>query len=136
MAAIVSNLLEGRITGTTARNLLVKTFNGDLRDINTIIMEENLGFQSLSQEVYERLAQSLMREKPELVHLIRHKGKHEKIQWFLGQMMKRTEGKMEPCKAETILREILQIGARKVKGDGEKGKEKKEKEKNGKEKKK
>lgn len=109
MAAIVSNLLEGRITYTIAKDLLVKTFQGDRRDINTIIMEENLAFRSLPREFYENMARKLIDEKPELVQHIQKSGKYQKIQWFVGQMMQRApgKGKMEPRKAEAILKELI-----------------------------
>lgn len=125
MAAIVSNLVEGRITGTIAKDLLVKTFKGDPRDINTVIVEEDLGFQSLPRKFYEKMARKLIKEKPELVQQIQKNGKLGKIQWFVGQMMRRAQGKMEPRRAEAILKELLGIGEGGVRGDGErKGNEK------------
>lgn len=128
MAAIVLNCQEGRITHTIAKDLLAKTFNGDSRDINTIIVEENLGFESLPRKKYEKMAQKVIREKPEVVHEILDKGRHKKIQWFVGQMMSRSRGKMEPRKAEAMLKEILGIDGGEVKEiegrGGKKGKEK------------
>lgn len=107
MASIVRNLLEGRITGTTAKELLAMTFDGDTRDVETIIQEENLGFQSLSREEYIELAKGLIEENGDIVNQIQNKGKHGKIQWLIGQMMRQGKGRMEASKAEAILKEML-----------------------------
>lgn len=114
MAVIVGNLLEGRITGKTAKELLAMTFDGDSRDVDTIIQEENLGFQSLPREVYMEMAQGLLHKNAELVQQIQSKGKHGKIQWLVGQMMRQGKGRMEASKAEAILKEILGVGPSKV----------------------
>ncbi len=113
MASIVRNLLEGRITGTTAKKLLAMIFEGDSRDVDSIITEDHMGFQSLSRDVYMKLAQELIEENGELVEQIQRKGKHGKIQWLVGQMMRQGKGQMEAVKAEAILKEILGIGMRK-----------------------
>jgi aspartyl-tRNA(Asn)/glutamyl-tRNA(Gln) amidotransferase subunit B len=107
MASIVRHLLERRITGTTAKELLAMTFDGDTRDVETIIQEENLGFQSLSREEYMNLAQGLIERNGEIVHQIQNKGKHGKIQWLIGQMMRQGKGRMEASKAEATLKEML-----------------------------
>lgn len=114
MASIVRNLLEGRITGTTAKELLAIIFEGDSRDVETIVQEENMGFQSLPREVYMEMAQGLIGENSEIVHQIQSKGKHGKIQWLVGQMMRQGKGKMEASKAEATLKEILGVGTNKV----------------------
>lgn len=113
MASVVRNLLEGRITGTTAKELLAMIFEGDSRDVNNIIAEDNMGFRSLSREVYMKLAEDLIQENGALVEQIQRKGKHGKIQWLVGQMMRQGKGQMEASKAEAILKEILGIDTRK-----------------------
>lgn len=107
MASIIGNLIKGRITGRTAKQLLVMTFDGDSRDINTIIAEENLALEALPREKYLKLAQELIRENEKMVHHIKVKGHHKKVNWFVGQMMRKGEGKIEASKAEAILKEIL-----------------------------
>lgn len=118
MAAIVRFLLEGRITGTTAKAVLTMIFDGDSRDVDTIILEENLGFQSLPHKVYQEMAQKLIHENAELVQQIQSKGKHRKIQWLMGQMMRQGKGRMEASKAEAILKEMLGIGQSEITGKG------------------
>ena len=109
MAAIVRTLLEGGITGTTAKQLLAMIFEGDSRDVGTIIQEEKMEFQSLPREAYMEMAQVLIRENAEMVHQIQSKGKHGKVQWLVGQMMRQGKGKMEASKAEAILKEMLGV---------------------------
>lgn len=107
MASIIGNLIEGCITGRTAKQLLVTAFDGDSRDINTIISEENLALEALPREKYLELAQELIRENDKMAQQIKVKGHHKKLNWFVGQMMRKGEGKIEASKAEAILKEIL-----------------------------
>ena len=109
MALIVENLLKNRITGRSAKLLLSKVFNGDSRDIDTIITEEDLQLEILSVHDYEMMAQSLLAENPDMVEKIRSGKQIGKIQWFVGQMMRLGKGKVEAKKAEAILKELLRI---------------------------
>ena len=107
MAAIVGNLMADRITGRTAKQLLTMVFDGESRDINTIIKSENLELVRLSREEYLALAQSLIHENGGMVEQIKQKGQIGKLKWFVGQMMHKAEGKVEAGRAEAILRELL-----------------------------
>ena len=109
MVDILSNLSENRITGTTAKHLLAMAFNGDRRDINTIIDEDNLALQHLSRDEYLVMAQSLINENNDKVKQIQQKGQMGKLKWFVGQMMRQGEGKVEAIKAEAILKELLGV---------------------------
>lgn len=109
MVDILFNLSENRITGTTAKRLLAMAFNGDRRDINTIIHEENLALQHLSREEYLAMARSLIDENNDKVKQIQQKGQMGKLKWFVGQMMRQGEGKVEAIKAEAILKELLGV---------------------------
>lgn len=107
MASIMKNLGQGRITGSTAKQLLIMAFNGESRDIDTVIQDENMGLEVLSREVYLKLAQDLITENGKMVEQITVKGQHGKINWLMGQMMRKGKGKLEASKAESILREVL-----------------------------
>ena len=109
MVDILSNLSENRITGTTAKRLLAMAFNGDRRDINTVINEDNLALQHLSRDEYLVMAQSLINENNDKVKQIQQKGQMGKLKWFVGQMMRQGEGKVEAIKAEAILKELLGV---------------------------
>lgn len=109
MVDILSDLSENRITGTTAKRLLAMIFNGDSRDIKTIIYEENLALRHLSRDEYFAMAQSLIGENNDKVKQIQQKGQMGKLKWFVGQMMRQGEGKVEAIKAEAILKELLGV---------------------------
>lgn len=107
MVDILSNLNEDRITGTTAKQLLAMVFDGDKRTIDTIIKDENLELQRLSRDEYIAMAQGLIDENGEKVKQIQQKRQMGKLMWFVGQMMRQGEGKVEASKAEATLKELL-----------------------------
>ncbi|MCJ1402885.1 hypothetical protein MMC11_006106 [Xylographa trunciseda] len=109
LGSIISNLLQDRITGRTAKLLLSMVFDGDRRDIDAIITEENLRLETLSSEQYDAMAQKLLSENPEMVAKIQGKGQIGKLQFFIGQMMRIGGGKVEARKAEGVLRRLLQL---------------------------
>lgn len=118
MASIMKNLGQGRITGSTAKRLLIMAFDGESRDIDTVIHDDNMGLEVLSREAYQKLAQDLIAENGQMVEQITVKGQHGKIHWLVGQMMRKGQGKLEARKAESILREALGlIGQGLPKGD-------------------
>ena len=107
MASIIENLIADRITGRTAKQLLTMVFNGESRDINTIIKAETLELVRLSRKEYLALAQCLIDEHSEMVQQIKQKGQVGKVRWFVGQMMRQGEGMVEAERAEAILKELL-----------------------------
>ena len=109
MVEILSNLSENRITGTTAKRLLAIVFDGDRRDVNAIIHEENLALKHLSRDEYLAMAQSLIDGNNDKVKQIQQKRQMGKLKWFVGQMMRQGEGKVEAIKAEAILKELLKV---------------------------
>ncbi len=107
MVEILSNLDKGRITGTTAKRLLATIFDGDTRAVNTIIKQDNLSLQLLSRDEYLAMAQDILDEHPKRVKQIQQEKQYGKIQFFVGQMMRRGEGKVEAGKATNVLTELL-----------------------------
>lgn len=107
MASIVKYLLENRITGRSAKQLLAMIFDGEPRDIEAIIREENMELRHLSREEYILLAQELIRKHTEVVQQIKTKRHGGKVKWFVGQMMRNGNGTVEASKAEAILKELL-----------------------------
>ena len=98
-----------RITGRSAKQLLAMAFDGETRAIDIIIAEENLGLEILPWEKYLILANDLIRDNEKMVQQIKDKGQHGKLNWFVGQMMRKGGGKVEASKAEAILKEILEL---------------------------
>lgn len=109
LAIIIQNLLQKRITGRTAKQLLSIAFDGDTRDINLIIKEQNLELRSLTDHEYEDMAQGLMSSNQEMAEKIRSGGQMGKLQWFVGQMMRQGEGKVEAGKAKATLKRLLEL---------------------------
>lgn len=107
MASIVDNLMKSRITGTTAKRLLHMAFKGESRDIDAIIEEERMGLETLPREDYLNLAQDLIKQNDKMVQQIKFKGQHGKLNWFVGQMMRKGGSKVEASKAEATLKEVL-----------------------------
>ena len=84
-------------------------FDGDTRDINLIIKEETLELRGLTDQEYEEMARGLVCENEEMAEKIRSGGQMGKLQWFVGQMMRQGEGKVEAVKAEAILKRLFKL---------------------------
>ena len=82
-------------------------FNGEKRIVETIIERENLGLKVLSREEYLSMAQQLLDDNRTKVKQIQQKGQLGKLQFFVGQMMRKGEGTVEASKAEAVLKELL-----------------------------
>lgn len=107
MVSILQNLNEGKITGSTAKRLLAMVFDGDKREVNTIIDQDNLSLRRLSREEYMTMAQALLDEEPKKVEQIQKGKQLGKLKFFVGQMMRRGSGRVEAPKAEAALKELL-----------------------------
>ncbi|KAF2274830.1 uncharacterized protein EI97DRAFT_434732 [Westerdykella ornata] len=110
LASLIAHVLRKQITGRTAKLLLAQKFDGDARPVDQIIVDEDLLLRPLSRDEYLAMAQQLLEEKSDVVRDIVEKGKHQKVKWFVGQMMARgAEGTVEPGTAEEVLRLLLQL---------------------------
>ena len=109
MVSILQNLDEGKITGSTAKRLLAMIFDGDEREVNTIIDQYDLSRQRLSREEYIAMAQALLDEDPKKVEQIQKGKQLGKLKFFVGQMMRQGSGRVEAQKAEAVLKELLKL---------------------------
>ena len=109
MVSILQNLDEGKITGSTAKRLLAMIFDGDNREVNTIIDQDNLSLQRLSREEYTTMAQALLDDDPQKVEQIQKGKQLGKLKFFVGQMMRQGSGRVEAQKAEAVLKELLHL---------------------------
>ena len=107
MVSILQNLGEGKITGSTAKKILALVFNGDERDVNTIIEQDDLSLQRLSRDEYVTMAQALLDKDPQKVEQIKKGKQLGKLKFFVGLMMRQGSGKVEAQKAEAVLVELL-----------------------------
>lgn len=108
LASIIHYLLQKRITGATAKQVLAMVFEGDQRPVEQLLEEENLLLRPLSKEEYVALAEAAISKNPQMVAQIREKNQLGKLGWFVGQMMRTGEkGRVEAQKAEETLRELI-----------------------------
>ncbi len=108
LALLPAHLLQKKITGRTAKQLLTMKFEGDERDVDDIVDEEGLWLVPMQKEEYIALAQRLLDDNDDIVQHIKKKGRMGPLQWFVGRMMREgEEGRVEAEKAEAALKEIL-----------------------------
>ena len=107
LAMIILMLVTERITGRTAKQLLAKKFYGDTREVGTIIREGNLGLEHMSEGEYISIARELLDGHPVMVAQIKEKGQVGKLGFFMGQMMRKGEGKVVAQRAEATLKKLL-----------------------------
>lgn len=88
LAQIVASVVSGKITNDSGKTLLSRVFNGDPREIETIVLEENMLSQDIADEEYDAVAQELTEANVDMVKAIKEKGQQGKIMWFVGQMMR------------------------------------------------
>lgn len=107
MVLILKKLDAEEITRPTAKRLLTMVFDGDERSIDEIVEQENMGLHHLPREEYLAMAQNLLDGDPKKVWQIKEKKMEGKLKWFVGQMVRKGEGKVEAQKAEVVLKELL-----------------------------
>jgi len=95
---------KGIITTNTGKDLLAKVEDRGRRP-EEIVRAEGLG-QVSDEEALRALAQTVLAENPEQVSAYRA-GKATLIGWFVGQVMRRSEGKADPQKTREILDQLL-----------------------------
>ncbi len=104
--AQILELLEAETINTpTAKELLEKVQESG-RDPAAIVEEQGLA-QVSDQDELENLARQILSENPEQVETYRG-GKTGVLGWFVGQVMKETEGKANPQLAKRILGDLLE----------------------------
>lgn len=108
MADILLALVQKRITGQSAKKILQIRFGSFPRfdQIETIIKQEDLELQRLSDEDYRGMAQDLIDVNHQMAEKVR-KGESGKLMWFVGQMMRLGKGSAEAHRAKAVLQELL-----------------------------
>ncbi|KAI9885908.1 MAG: hypothetical protein M1823_002281 [Watsoniomyces obsoletus] len=110
LAEIVTLLLKGEITGGTAKSLLGLAVQGDVRSVMQIVEEQNLLLRPMSDPEYLELARAVISEHQSIVQQIQKTRKASKINFLVGQMIRRGErGRVEAPWAETTLRQLLEL---------------------------
>jgi aspartyl-tRNA(Asn)/glutamyl-tRNA(Gln) amidotransferase subunit B len=101
---IIKLLDKGIINTTTAKSLLIK-IEATGKSPKDIVEEEGLA-QVSDVGALKELAKKLVEENPDQVKKFRG-GKESLIGWFVGQIMRQTQGKADPEAARKVLLEQL-----------------------------
>ncbi|KAH8819406.1 glutamyl-tRNA amidotransferase-like protein subunit B [Xylogone sp. PMI_703] len=114
LATLIHHLDSKRITGQTAKRLLVLLFesakdsNGIVSGVEQLIEENGLWLRPMSEQEYDELARNIIENNTKQVEDIL-KGKTGKIMYLVGQMMREgVEGRVEPQEAEKVLRRLVE----------------------------
>ena len=108
MASLLRHLHEKVVTGNSAKFILSEIFNGSDQDVESIIDETSLRIQNLTTAQYNSLAQDMIDQNPKQVQAIQ-RGQLGKVKFLVGQMIRTSDGTLEPLKAEEALRGLLQL---------------------------
>ncbi len=104
LAVIIRMVDQGTITTNTGKDLLAKVEDSGRRPEEIVDQE---GLSQVSDEgALRALAQKVLAENPEQVAAYRA-GKATLIGWFVGQVMRRSDGKADPQKTRQILDQLL-----------------------------
>ena len=106
LASIIEHLQGKKITGKTAKELLSMTFGGDARPVTQIIADQNLAIQTLSLDEYREMAASLADQHADIAEKVRQ-GQKGKVQFFVGQMMRQSRGRMDAEQARQAVESVL-----------------------------
>ena len=110
MAAVVSLLLQGNITGYSAKHVLAILFKKQGRSVDEILKSEKLLLEPLSHDFYLELAKSVIQEHESVAAATKAKGGDGKAMFLVGQMIRKGErGRIEPKRAKAVLEEVLRI---------------------------
>lgn len=93
---------------------------GEHRDVEAMIEEENMTLHRLSNQQYDTLASELLKSHPDLVKKI-HQGQVGKVQWLVGQMVRKGQGDVEALRADQALKRALGLDIGKASVQSSKG---------------
>jgi len=85
-------------------------FEGDARAVDVIIEEEDLRLHPLTAKEYKDMAEEVISGNPQMAEKVKN-GQIGKLQFFIGQVMRQGEGRVEAVKAEAVLRQLLGLDA-------------------------
>lgn len=109
LARIIWYLVTAKISGRSAKQLLELVFNDDPRDVDTIVQEQNMILQQISDDEYFNLARRLAAEHPNMVQAIKQKGQKGKVMWFVGQMIRELGQGAQAEQATRVIHQVLDI---------------------------
>ncbi len=104
MAEFLQIVNEGTVNSTNAQKLLALMLETGA-DPSHILEEHSLGQMSDTNAI-EQTIQEIITSNPTQAEQVRA-GKEPVLKWFVGQVMKATEGRVDPKSAEAMLRKEL-----------------------------
>jgi Asp-tRNA(Asn)/Glu-tRNA(Gln) amidotransferase B subunit len=104
MAEFLQIVSEGTVNSTNAQKLLALMLEMGA-DPSHILEEHSLG-QLSDASAIEQTIQEIITSNPTQAEQVRA-GKEPVLKWFVGQVMKATEGRVDPKNAEELLRKHL-----------------------------
>ncbi len=107
IATLIVNVRTGTINGKTAKSLFEQLSEvGDPdRDVGEMIKEQGLAQVSDPDEL-KRIVRAIVGDNPEQAAQFRA-GKEKVLAFFVGQIMKATQGRANPAQLNALLREAL-----------------------------
>ena len=106
---LIEMITNGKINGKIAKNVLDIMFenmvNGIIKTPETIVQENNLQQVDNTDDIIKVITQ-LIEENPDKVESYKH-GNQKLFGFFVGQIMKLTEGKANPASVNKILKDEL-----------------------------
>jgi aspartyl-tRNA(Asn)/glutamyl-tRNA(Gln) amidotransferase subunit B len=105
LAKLVDLLVEERVSGSQAKEVLEKSFESGQQPAE-IVEAENIA-QISDQAELERMIEEVIAANPKAVEDFQ-RGKESSVTWLIGQVMKRSAGRAKPALVRALLLEKLQ----------------------------
>ena len=106
LATLLLELKAKKITAKSAKTALTRIFEGDKRSVDEIIDQEDLSIRQIDVGALNEVARKLVEKHPDMAQKVRN-GQKGKFQWFVGQLIRHYEGKIDAQKATTALEPLL-----------------------------
>ena len=104
LATIITMIDDGKISGKIAKDIFEEVISGN-KNPEKIVEEKGLAQMSDSSEL-ESICAEVLTEKADLVEQYKS-GKDKLFGAFVGQVMKKTQGKANPQMVNEVLKKLL-----------------------------
>ena len=95
-----------QITTNSAKTVLARLFEGDQRNVEDIIAQDELSVRHVDAEGLNVAAKELVEKHPDMALKVLQ-GQKGKFQWFVGQLIKQNQGRLDAKKAAAALEPLL-----------------------------
>lgn len=108
MANLISSVQQGDITRSAGKSVLMAMLDGDADSVLSIIKKLNLGAVSATEIDLKAICEASMARNPKQAAQLKA-GKAALVQWFVGQIMRETRGRVKAEHVENIIRDVAKI---------------------------